>query len=57
MAEKVGFDRRYMPPLQFAVEHELRWVGGGVPFFAPETIERAFVDMPELKLGDFINAA
>lgn len=56
MAEKVAFDRRYMPPLQFAVEHELRWVGGGVPFFAPETIENAFTDTPELKLGDFLHA-
>ena len=30
MAAKVAFDRKYMPPLQFAVEHELRWVSGGV---------------------------
>lgn len=52
MTEKVAFDRKYMPPLQFAVEHELRWVGGGVPFFAPETIENAFTDTPELRIGN-----
>lgn len=52
MAEKVAFDRKYMPPLKFAVEHELRWVGGGVPFFAPETIEQAFTATPELKIGN-----
>lgn len=57
MAEKVAFDRRFMPPLQFSVEHELRWSGGGTPFFAPETIENAFTDTPELKLGNFLNVA
>lgn len=55
MADKVAFDRRFMPPLQFAVEHELRWMGGGVPFFHPETIENAFTDTPQLQLGDFLN--
>lgn len=57
MAEKVKFDRKYMPPLRFAVEHELRWVGGGVPFFHPETIENAFTDTPELILGDIYATA
>lgn len=53
MAEKVAFDRRFMPPIQFAVEHELRWMGGGTPFFDPSTIEAAFTDTPELVLtGD-----
>jgi hypothetical protein len=46
-----------MPPLQFSVEHELRWSGGGTPFFAPETIENAFTDTPELKLGNYLNVA
>ncbi|MEP4198121.1 MAG: terminase family protein [Aliishimia sp.] len=54
MTEKVAFDRRYMPPLQFAVEHELRWVGGGVPFFHPETIEGAFTQTPQLELGNYL---
>jgi hypothetical protein len=40
--------------MQFAVEHELRWVGGGVPFFHPETIEGAFTATPPLKLGDYL---
>ena len=58
MAEKVAFDRKYMPPTQFAVEHELRWLGGGgLPFFDPTTIENAFVDVPELTLRDFSHAA
>ena len=53
MAEKVAFDRKFMPPVQFAVEHELRWLGGGgTPFFDPRTIESAFTDTPELELGD-----
>lgn len=57
MAEKVAFDKRFMPPMQFAVEHELRWMGGGVPYFDPATVENAFVDVPELNLGDFYAAA
>ncbi len=57
MADKVAFDRKYQPPLTFAIEHELRWSGGGTPFFAPETIENAFTDMPELKLGGIYAAA
>ena len=58
MAEKVEFDRRFMPPNQFATEHMLRWMGqGGIQFFAPETIQAAFTDTPELKLGDFLNVA
>ncbi|EAQ10952.1 hypothetical protein BD830_105241 [Maritimibacter alkaliphilus HTCC2654] len=56
MAEKVAFDRRYMPPRQFATEHELRWSSGGDPLFASETIENAFVDIPELKLGELYAA-
>lgn len=57
MAEKVAFDKRFMPPLQFQIEHECRWSGGGTPFFAPETIENAFCDTAELKLGNFLNVA
>ena len=57
MAEKVAFDRKYQPPMVFAVEHELRWVGGGVPFFHPETIEGAFTDTPQLILGDYLATA
>lgn len=53
MAEKIAFDRRFMPPMQFAVEHELRWMGGGTPFFDTDTITNAFTDTPELILGDF----
>lgn len=57
MAEKVAFDRKFMPPNQFAIEHLLRWSGGGTPYFASETIERAFTDTPELILGDIYATA
>lgn len=56
MASKVEFDRKYMPPRQFAIEHELRWNSGGDPLFAPETITNAFDDTPMLKLGDLYAA-
>lgn len=56
MAEKVEFDRKVMPPRQFAIEHELRWNSGGDPLFASETITGAFCDVPELKLGDLYAA-
>lgn len=53
MAEKVAFDRKYMPPVKFAVEHDLAWMGaGGTPFFDSMTISNAFVARPQLELGN-----
>lgn len=52
LAEKVEFDREYMPPVKFKQEHECQFIGAGMPFFDHTTIRRAFVDEPPLILGD-----
>ncbi|PZQ96719.1 MAG: hypothetical protein DI533_14100 [Cereibacter sphaeroides] len=52
MSAKVTFDKKFMPPGQFAREHGLIWMGKGSPFFHYETVRASFCDEPALRLGN-----
>ncbi|MEP6018224.1 MAG: terminase family protein [Paracoccaceae bacterium] len=52
MAKLVARQRKTLSKLEFSVEHELRWMGKGSPFFDPDTISGAFTNTPQLKLGN-----
>lgn len=52
MAKTVERARRNMSKFEFDVEHGLRWMGRGTPFFDGDAISRAYTDTPGLKLGN-----
>lgn len=52
MAKTVQRARRNMTKLEFNVEHGLRFMGKGQPFFDSETIAAACTNTPPLKLGN-----
>jgi hypothetical protein len=55
MAKTVERARRNLAKVEFDVEHGLRWMGRGTPFFDADTITSAFTDTPELKLGNLFH--
>lgn len=57
MAKTVERARRNMTKLEFDVEHGLRFMGKGQPFFDADTIQAAFTDTPQLQLGNYLHDA
>lgn len=52
MAKTVERARKNLSKLEFDVEHGLRWLGKGSPFFDASTVTSAYTDTPTLQLGD-----
>lgn len=55
MAKTVERARKNMSKFEFDVEHGLRWMGRGTPFFDSGVISNAFTSTPELQLGDIFH--
>ncbi len=52
MAKLVARQRKILSKMEFETEHGLQWMGRGRPFFDASTIQDAFTETPELKLGN-----
>lgn len=55
MAKTVARARKNLAKAEFDVEHGLRWMGKGTPYFDADAISSAFTQTPALQLGNIFD--